>query len=512
MHDFRRVPVLGAILLTAVATVLSCSLEVSNPGPVHDDNVNVPSAHQALVNGAIRSFGAGLGLLYIGDGIVGGHRPSGHTGTGGTQAEEEVALFNDERSGERGGWGELQRGRWIGEEAVRRFDVHVSNPDSYPLKAQAHFWAGIAARVLGENMCTAVFDGSEPLPKLSYFERAIDHFNRAEAIARATNQNDLVTAAIGARAAANLFLGRGSDARADAEKVPFDFRFTTRYTGFSGDPNYYFIETVASLAFQSVSLWGTPAQEHFLTTGDSRVAWGYDNGSKEIPPGQSFAVRGQTHPSRPTWNALVPMYYPLKFYAPRKPLRELQIFEPVLADQRMIQINLVTGREMALILAEVDLMNGNWQSAMAHINRVRTATPVYRANLATVMDLSLHPREQVDKEREGLPDYFTGIPGDFSAGGMLPPVTAHSPEEAWAALKFERYLELHLEMRRFGDRWRWRKNNTPGALHPLEYIPEKLARKYNVPADPLNLCFALPRAERQANHNIPASYRDWVTP
>jgi hypothetical protein len=499
-------------VLVAAAGFSACNFEVSNPGPVQDANINVSGAHRGLVNGAIRAFGGGFGLLYIGDGIVSGHMPGGHTGTGGTQAEEEVALLNDERSGDRGAWTGLQRGRWIGEEAVRRFDANVENPDSYPLKAEAHFWAGMSSRVLGENMCTAVFDGSAPLPRSAYFERAIEHFNKAEAIARTTNQNDIVMASIGARAAANLFLRRGPAARADAQRVPFDFRFTTKFTGFSADPNYYFIETVASLAFQSVSLWGTPAHPHFLMTGDSRVAWGYDNGSREIPAGQQFAVRGQTHPSRPTWNALVPMYYPLKFYAPRRAMRELLIFEPNLTNQRLIQINLVTGREMRLILAELDLMEGNWQSAMNHINAVRTTTPVYQANLATAMDLTLHPREQTDKVRENLPDYFTGTPGNFSAGGMMPAVSASSLAEAWAALKFERYLEMHLEMRRFGDRWRWRTNNTPGALHPLEFKAPKLAQKYSVPTDPLNLCFPVPRDENSSNVNIPADFKDWVAP
>lgn len=509
----RRFRVVGAAAaLISIASVPACSFEVSNPGPVQDENINLPGAHQGLVNGAVRSFGDGLGGMYIGDGIVGGHMPSGHTGTAGTQAEEEVALLHDERTGDRGAWGTLQRGRWIGEEAIRRFDEHVPNADSYPLKVEAHFWAGMASRVLGENMCTAVFDGGPAEPRSAYFERAIEHFNRAEALAASLGMSDIAMAAVGARAAANLFLGRGSAARTDAAKVPFNFKFTTRYTGFSADPNYYFAEGVASPAFQSVSLWGTPAHAHFMLTGDSRVAWGYDNGSKEIPAGQEFATRGQNHPSRPTWNALVPMYYPLKLYAPRRPTRELQIFEPNVADQRQIQINLVTGREMELVLAEVALMEGDWQSAMTHINNVRTATPVYQADLSTVMDLRLHPNEQRDKLRENLPDYFTGTPGNFAAGGMMAPVTANSLEEAWAALKFERYLELHLEMRRFGDRWRWRENGTPGALHPLEFIPDKLAQKYGVPTDPLNLCFPTPRSEKNSNPNVPLTFQDWRAP
>jgi hypothetical protein len=134
---------------------------------------------------------------------------------------------------------------------------------------------------------------------------------------------------------------------------------------------------------------------------------------------------------------------------------------------------------------------------------------VYQADLSTVMDLTLHPREQTDADEVGMPVYFNGTPGDFSGGGNLGSVSAASADEAWAALKFERYLELHLEMRRFGDRWRWRENGTPGALHPLEYIDPMLTAKYGVPADQLNLCFPLTRDENDANDNIDPGYVDW---
>jgi len=514
MHQIRFTKLLTAAGVVGVLGVTACDFDVINPGPVQDGNLNLSGAHQGMVNGALKALQNGLGLSYAGENIAHGLKPSGHTGVGGTLEEEEVALLTDERIG--GDWNNLHRGRWIAEEAVRRFtgpDANIAEPGSYPPLAEAYMWAGLANRILGENVCTAIFDGGEAQPKSAYFERAIAHFTEAERVAKAAGMNDIATAAIGARAAAHIFLGNASAARADAAKVPFNFVFTTRHTGRdSGGENSYLYSTVMSLAFQSGSLWGTPAEPHFLTTGDSRVAWGYDNGSLEIPAGRQFAVRAQTHPQRGTWLALVPMFYPLQAIAPRSSARELRIFEPNVSEQRKLQMKLVTGREMALIQAEADLLDGNWQSAMGHINRVRTATPVYPANLATAMDLTLHPQEAADKLKANMPTYFTGTPGDFSAGGNMGPVTANSLAEAWAALKFERYLETHLQMRRFGDRWRWRENNTPGALHPLEYLPEQVATRYGVPTDPLNLCFPTPRSEKDANKNVPLTFVDWNAP
>ena len=503
-----------ALVLAGAFTFVGCDFEVSNPGPVQDPNVNLPGAHASLVNGAVRSVQNAIGNLYVGENIVHSITPSGHTGVGGTSVEEELAILTDENNGDNGTFGDAQQGRWIAEEAIRRFtsgEAGVENPDQYPLLATAYLWSGLANRVLGENMCTAVRDGGAPEDRLKHFEWAIEAFNKAETVGKATNQADIVNAAIGARAAANLWLGKGAEARADALKVPFEFVFRTDYKG--ADHNNYIFGTVMSFGFQSASYWGTPAQPHFLTTGDSRVAWGYDNGS--IPPyaaGRTYAVRGQTHPARQTWTALVPMFYPLKGYAPRRPNVELRLFEPILDDQRNLQVNIVTGREMALIIAETYLMAGDWQTAMTHINKVRTSTPVYPADLSKEMNLTLHPQEAADKTKANMPDYFTGTPGDFSAGGMMKPVVATNLNEAWAALKFERYLEFNLEGRRFGDRWRWRKNNTPGALHPLEYLPEQIASRSGVPTDPLNLCFPLPSGEKQANANIPDDLKDWISP
>jgi hypothetical protein len=506
--------------LVAAVLVSACDFEVTNPGPVQDQNLDAKSTFQGLVNGSKRSVMNGFGrFALLGGVIVGDLTASGHTGSSGVRPEEEVARLSDEYAG-RGDWNDLHNGRWIAEEALRRFaaspDVTVS---TYGLAAEAHFWAGIASRTLGENVCTTVFDGGSTMPKEAYFtdaeHGAIAHFSAAQTIANAAGMTDLATAAVGARAAAKLFIG-DSGAGSDAAAVPFDFGYATQYTGFSGSERWYLSNSVMSLAFQSLSLWGTPMAEHFLTTGDSRTAFGYDNGTLEIPSGKSAAVRGQTHPDRVTWTKLIPMYYPLKLYAPRSTgleggiLREIRIFEPDIAHTKTKQFNLVDGREMDLVEAETQLIAGNLAAAMVLINNVRTASAIYPWDLSSVMDLALH-KDEAGQSLPNTGDYALSTPGDFSAGGMMAAVTATTLAEGWAALKYERLIELAHEGRRFGDRWRWRKNNTPGTIHNLEYIADVLVGRYGVPKDPLNLCFPLPKSENDANANIPADFKDWVT-
>ena len=273
--------------LVAAVLVSACDFEVTNPGPVQDGNLDDVATFQGLVNGAKRATQNGFGrYALLGGVLVGDITASGHTGSAGVRPDEEIGRLTNEFAG-RGDWGDLHNGRWIAEEALRRFaasdEVDVS---TFGLAAEAHFWAGIASRTLGENACTAIFDGGPPLAKLEYFtdadHGALFHFNQAATIGAASGMDDLVTASVGARAAANLFLGNAAAAQTDAASVAFDFEYSTQYSGFVGSERWYLANTVASLAFQSLSLWGTPMASHFLSTGDSRVAWGYDNGTLEI--------------------------------------------------------------------------------------------------------------------------------------------------------------------------------------------------------------------------------------
>jgi hypothetical protein len=76
------------------------------------------------------------------------------------------------------------------------------------------------------------------------------------------------------------------------------------------------------------------------------------------------------------------------------------------------------------------------------------------------------------------------------------PVTATTLEEGWRLLKRERGIELWLEARRLGDLRRWKANNTPGALDPLEEVgaASHLAKQ--------DLCFPIGRSERETNPNL----------
>jgi hypothetical protein len=116
-------------------------------------------------------------------------------------------------------------------------------------------------------------------------------------------------------------------------------------------------------------------------------------------------------------------------------------------------IRLTSGREMRLIEAEAKLRTSDVTGAMTSINEVR---------------------------------------GDAGTTTL----TATDLTDAWRLLKRERAIELWLEGRRLGDLRRWKADNTPGALDPLESVgaASHLSQQ--------DLCFPISRSERETNPNL----------
>jgi hypothetical protein len=125
-------------------------------------------------------------------------------------------------------------------------------------------------------------------------------------------------------------------------------------------------------------------------------------------------------------------------------------------------INLVTGREMRLIEAEAALVAGNVQQAMDILNRLRTS------RISTKTNQPLAAR------------------------------TAANATEAWTALRRERGIELWIEGRRLNDLRRWKANNTPGELHPLE----DPTNPQTFLAANQSLCIPISEEEIQTNKNL----------
>lgn len=404
----KRWRALAAVGLLAGSS--ACDLSVTNPGPVQDVFLNSPGAQQSVVAGADVAMAYALNwIAFTGSHIARETVPAGNAGNlfGAPELVRQGILDPDENNEH---WENAHKARWVAEDAVRRFagEGVLDDFDSNANVARALLIAGYANRLLGENMCKAVIDGGAEEPHTVHLTRADSLFTQAHEIAGRAGNTQIQTAAIAGRAAVRVHLGDWAGAVADARMVPADFVYQQHFYTQEWDDYNRFYWGNANLPFRSHTVWGTFYETYYQETSDPRTPWGTN---PDIPFGTTSGI---------------PWYSELKY------------------DEIDSPINLSTGREMQLILAEAALREGRWQEALGTINQLRA---------------------------------------DVGVAGW----TATSAVEAWEALKRERGIELWLEGRRLGDLRRWAAEGTPGETTDMTGR---------------SLCFPISHTESETNQNL----------
>ena len=425
--------------LFVLAVTASCSTDVTNPGPVADENLSDRLAGTALVNGAGRALGDGINWIgYTGAAVAREIHPAGSTGSFGITPRWQNGELNADDGDLNDHWQRAQRARWMAEEAVRRLTAAGPPPAGSiqtvaqynDLLQRAHLYAGFANRVLGENMCAATIDGGPELPGTEFFTRAEASFTAAinSTGGTAATQTTQATAARGGRAAVRAFIADWTGAVADATPIAATFVYNMPYFSVGDDAqrNRIFWSSGNSResgsAYRAHTQWNTWYRDYQVATADPRV------------PIATTTLLGD---AAIECCGRVPFYPEAKYIGSTSAIR------------------LTSGREMLLIRAEERLVAGDMVGGMGFINQARTAAGV--------------------------------------AGG---PLVATDLTDAWRLLKRERGIELWLEARRLGDRRRWAAASTPGALDPLE-VPGALSHLARQ-----DLCFPISKGERETNPNF----------
>ncbi len=322
-----------------------CSTDVTNPGPVQDDFLNDPGAAEAVVGGMRRAMSDALNFLaFQAAGISRELHPTGGTGSFGLG----VPIYNgrllpDEQSDV---WDRAQQARWVAEDGLRRFQAALDPGDFAlePLVAQSYLWAGYGNRLLSENMCEGVIDGSAAGDRGVYAERAIANFDQAITVGNATGETDFVLAAYAGRASVKAFTGDWTGALADAARVPTPFTFEAEYynTGDIVEANRIHHAT-KNQPYKTATVWGTVWELHTQEWDDPRTAWtdsgGDGDGAVECCGPVPFFVQDK----HPVWEA---------------------------------NIRLSSGREMRMLEAESDLRDGDIDGAMTILNSLRALVGV----------------------------------------------------------------------------------------------------------------------------------------
>jgi hypothetical protein len=334
---------LRACMWPATVLLLSaCSLEVTNPGPVNATFLDDKAAFPALVNGAGRDLAEALNWLsYTGAAVARELHPAGSTGSFGITPSQQGGKLVDDETGTH--WQLAQRARWTSESAITRIKTVLGS--TYATNAQylqALVWVGYSNRVLAENFCDGVIDGSAKQDYSVYLTRAEAAFSEAITVATSQNNTTLLNAAKAGRASVRLLKKDLAGAVSDAAGLANTYAYKMPYNAIDADQYNRIYWATANTPYRAHTVWGTYYEAYYTASKDPRVAWGSD-------------------PKNPVGDAAVgnlgkvPWYFEMKFAAKDSP------------------INLTTGWEMRLIEAEAKLVGGDVTGAMTLVNGHRVA-------------------------------------------------------------------------------------------------------------------------------------------
>jgi hypothetical protein len=249
----------------AAVLCAACNMSVTNPGPIQDAQLNVPSAMPALVNGMSGDLSYALGT-YIDRGALG----SGELTEAGNYAAEQQFYIGVIRPEDvNPDWANMQQARWSAENGIARmatvlgstFEKNVDTP-------RAYLYGGFANRLLGENVCTGVIDGGAAQSDSVYFVRAESLFTRAYTLATANSNTSVANAALGGRASVRAWQGNWTGAAADAALVPNTFVFNAIFgVGTARENNDLANQTITR---RETTVWGTVFASAFK---DPRTPW-----------------------------------------------------------------------------------------------------------------------------------------------------------------------------------------------------------------------------------------------
>jgi len=416
-------------------------------------------------------------ISYTGAAVTREIHPAGSTGSFGITGAWQYGHLADGDPDLDVHWEQMQRGRWLAEEAVRRL-VAMGPPPAgslqtpaqyYLLLQQAYVYAGFANKLLGENFCYSVIDGGPRTPGADFFTRSEAAFTSALGVsftgvtlsaAQTTTMNGQIAAATGGRAAARVGLGAWANADADAA-AELALASPGGASMVFNMPYYTTDDAIRNRIFWSSGNTRESGSAYRAHTQWNTWYMQYKYGSSTATPGAQVIVDPRITVLATTLvgDAAIDCCGKVSFFPEAK------------HNASTSSIKLVNGREMYLIRAENELLKGataNVATALGFINSART-----NAGAATITTT------------------------DVSCASNCP--------DMWRLLKRERGIELWLEARRLGDFRRWKAKAAAdyGAYDPLESIGAgvKGAPSYLTSQD---LCFPVAMSEKRTNpNNIP---------
>lgn len=300
---WRQIGRLGAALLV-VGALDACNgfLEVKNPGPIEDSQLDALTAVPGFVAGMSGDLSDALDEIVRIGGIA--SDDLNHGGSYGGEGLWVRGIIHQEDVN--GQWALMQKARWTAENGITRIQPLLgANYDTDSLAARANLLAGFANRMLGEMLCSTAIDGGPEQPNAVHFARAEAYFTEAIRIANARPFLSLVRAAYIGRADVRAWQGDWANAIADAAQVPANFTYVAFYSTNSGrESNSLVQETYVRREF---TVYGTQWATVF---NDPRVGWDtiYTSASKTaVQKGQDGKTNHFRQKKYPDLGADIPL-------------------------------------------------------------------------------------------------------------------------------------------------------------------------------------------------------------
>jgi len=253
------------VALLGVFALTGCDLSVTNPGPVQDTFLDDDGAFPAVVNGARRALAMGYTRLALDaamtakEGLPGGLF-GGSEFDSGTLTSDNVGNH----------WTNMHKGRWVAEDGARRLEENGAGGSE--AHSELLLVAGYANRSLGQNMCTAVFDGGTASDFMDYFTRAEAHFNAV--ITAQGGSSALGQQALAGRADVKMWQSDWAGAMSDAQAVSDNsMAFQIQYYDLDFPDSNEMMFRQASLPWREYTVWNTFMEGYYTSTGDPRMAW-----------------------------------------------------------------------------------------------------------------------------------------------------------------------------------------------------------------------------------------------
>ena len=348
---------LGIVLVGGIAACdLNDVLQVSDPSRYTDEGLDDPNALPAVANGVEGQLHFAMANIVIHTGLLSDELM--HTGTWSGYEDSDQGRHRPPpgpgtaiaSTGGNQNPGGLMSTRTAAQKAVERFQrVKQANPnfDIGRFMSQVTATEGWASLLIAQVECEGIATpGGPAVPDTDMYAAAITALTNAISVAQAAGQTTYVNFARAGRARAYLMTGKYDEALADAQQIPKGFQYNAKYSESSNSNslvtlNHYTENKAAGLDARRWSQVDTTgAKDAFIDPSsglpDPRV-------QIVLRVGNRLGVDGKT-----------------RFYSQNK------------YSARGDDIPMTHWREMRLIEAEVYWKKGDFATAIARINEVRT--------------------------------------------------------------------------------------------------------------------------------------------